>query len=187
MHTPTQTLKDEHRVIELVLDAVEARLAELGRGPFPRQFFEEAVDFLVNFADGCHHAKEEKRLFPLLEQRGIPRQGGPIGCMLKEHVEGRAFIAGIRQNLDAAARGEAAAIEAVAQNASGYVALLRSHITKEDTVLFRLADHILSAQDVAQLQQGFEEAEREEIGPGVHEKYEALARRLSDSPALATL
>jgi hemerythrin-like domain-containing protein len=160
MQTPTQVLKDEHRIIEQVLEAMEARLATLGSGPFPRAFFEQAIDFIVNFADGCHHAKEEERFFPVLERRGIPREGGPIACMLKEHVQGRDYVARMRANLDAAGRGDAAAAAEVARCASGYVSLLRSHITKEDTVLFRLADHILTPADVDQLRQEFDQVDR---------------------------
>jgi hemerythrin-like domain-containing protein len=179
MQTPTQVLKDEHRIIEQVLDAIDARLAAMGNGPFPRAFFEQAIDFIVNFADGCHHAKEEKRLFPVLERLGIPCEGGPIGCMLKEHVQGRNYVAGMRGNLDAAEAGDPAAIAEVARNAAGYVALLRSHILKEDTVLFRLADHILTPADVEQLQREFEHVEKCETAPGEHERYLELARELN--------
>jgi hemerythrin-like domain-containing protein len=48
---------------------------------------EESVNFLRHFADECHHFKEEKLLFPLMEEDGIPREGEPIGMMLVEHEE----------------------------------------------------------------------------------------------------
>ena len=49
-------------------------------------------EFFRLFADQCHHGKEEELLFPLLEQKGIPRTGGPIGVTLHEHEEGRALV-----------------------------------------------------------------------------------------------
>ena len=61
MRDPIQQLMEEHRVIEQVLAALEA--AARRELQFP--FYEQAVDFIVNFADGCHHAKEEDRLFPM--------------------------------------------------------------------------------------------------------------------------
>jgi hemerythrin-like domain-containing protein len=58
-----QVLRNEHRVIEKVLDALERRL----HSPIDMTFYQQSLDFLRNFADGCHHAKEEKELFPILE------------------------------------------------------------------------------------------------------------------------
>jgi hemerythrin-like domain-containing protein len=34
--------------------------------------------FLKEFADRCHHGKEEDFLFPALEKAGIKKEGGPI-------------------------------------------------------------------------------------------------------------
>jgi hemerythrin-like domain-containing protein len=39
-----------------------------------------------------HHGKEEEILFPLLEKKGIPADGGPLGVMLMEHGRARALI-----------------------------------------------------------------------------------------------
>ena len=41
----------------------------------------------TNYVDRCHNQKEEQHLFPLLEQRGIPRQSGPLAVMLAEHEQ----------------------------------------------------------------------------------------------------
>jgi len=37
------------------------------------------------FADRYHHRKEETYLFPVLQQRGILRDGGPLGVIENEH------------------------------------------------------------------------------------------------------
>jgi len=179
---PTDVLMGEHRVIERVLTALERQIEHLGDGPFPRQFFEQALDFFANFADRCHHGKEEERLFPLLKQRGIPEQGGPIGVMLYEHEAGRSHLAGIRSNLDAAERGDAAAVAAIRTEGYGYIRLLRQHIQKEDNILFAMARQVLTPDDVERLQREFACVEQRHIGPGVHERYEALAEELSGAP-----
>ena len=88
--TATEVLKQEHRVIENVLDALE-RLAKAAETSALAEW-EKAIDFARNFADKCHHLKEENLLFPALEERGIPREGGPIGMMLAEHEEGRGYV-----------------------------------------------------------------------------------------------
>jgi hemerythrin-like domain-containing protein len=160
MH-PTDVLTGEHRTIEARLDALEQRIRAIRGGePFSRAYFEESLDFFRDMADGCHHAKEEKLLFPRMKQRGVPEAGGPIGVMLAEHDEGRAFLRAVRGNLDAAAEGSPGALQAVLENASGYIELLRSHIYKEDNILFRMARMVLTPADVEELERSFAEAGR---------------------------
>ena len=86
----TQVLSDEHRVIERVLAAMEKLTDKPAREAL--ESWKQALDFIRHFADQCHHFKEEKVLFPALEEHGIPNQGGPIGMMLMEHEEGRAHV-----------------------------------------------------------------------------------------------
>ena len=175
----TEILMSEHRVIERVITAVENGAARLENGqPIRPEFFLDAADFIKGFADGCHHHKEEGVLFKSMEAAGVPVEGGPIGMMLIEHEQGRAFTAGMRAAAARLQSGDASAAAAVVQNARGYAALLRQHIQKEDRVLFPMADRFLplSAQD--QVMDGFEHVEHEETGEGVHEKYLALAKRL---------
>jgi len=91
-----------------------------------------ALDFLRNFVDRRHHAKEEKHLFVKLEQRGIAREGGPIGVMLAEHEQGRKCVRAAAAALRKAAQGDLAAAGTVAHDLVDYVLLLRSHIDKEN-------------------------------------------------------
>ncbi len=168
MH-PTETLSQEHRVIEARLDALEEqiRLADAGQ-PFPRRFLDEALDFFRNFADGCHHAKEENLLFPRMKERGVPERGGPIGVMLAEHDQGRACLKAVRENLAAAERGDPEARRQVFGNATAYIELLRQHIHKEDNILFRMAALVLHPDDVAELTKEFAAVE-------VPERFRAVA------------
>jgi len=155
MH-PTEILMQEHRAIENMMDEMEEQVRAAAAGqPFPRRFFDEALDFFRNFADGCHHAKEENLLFPRMKERGVPERGGPIGVMLAEHDQGRAYLKGVRENLEAAEQGDAEARQRVFAYATGYIAMLRQHIQKEDNILFRMARMVLQADDVAELTREF--------------------------------
>jgi hemerythrin-like domain-containing protein len=155
MH-PTEILSQEHRAIEARLAELEIEIQTAAPAhPFPTAFFESALDFFRNFADGCHHAKEENLLFPLMKERGVPEQDGPIGVMLAEHNQGRAYLRVIRENLDAAAQGSPSAREAVYGGAAEYIDLLRAHIFKEDNIMFRLAQQVLHPDDVAELRKQF--------------------------------
>ena len=57
------------------------------------------IGFLKEFADKCHHGKEEGLLFPAMVAAGIPDKGGPIGVMLAEHTQGRQFIRDMEESL----------------------------------------------------------------------------------------
>jgi hemerythrin-like domain-containing protein len=175
----TEILMEEHRVIERVLAALEAGAGKLAEGKAVRpQFFLSAAEFVKGFADGCHHRKEEGVLFPAMEAAGVPRQGGPIGVMLAEHEEGRRLTQGMRAAAEKLAAGEIAWRADVIKNAQAYVALLQQHISKEDGVLFPMADRIILAARQAKLTEEFDHVEHEETGAGVHEKFLALADRL---------
>ena len=131
----TQVLRDEHEGILAMLAVVETAAKRLESGKeIPSDMMTNAVGFFRNFADKCHHGKEEDELFPTLERYGIPKQGGPIGVMLAEHDQGRAFVRSMGDAADKYARGDKTAAPALAQSTLGYVNLLRQHIAKENNV-----------------------------------------------------
>jgi hemerythrin-like domain-containing protein len=183
---PTEVLMTEHRAIERMLAVLEtaARRLEAGERVRP-DLLCEAVDFVRNFADRCHHGKEEDNLFPRMEARGVPRQGGPLAVMLHEHDEGRAYVGAIAGAIDAYEGGDQAAARVIAENARGYAELLRQHIMKEDNVLFPMADRVLSPDDQRELTIRFEQIETEVMGPGVHERYHKLLDNLEREMGLA--
>jgi hemerythrin-like domain-containing protein len=174
---PTDILSDEHRVIERVLDALQG----LTTVPVNQSLGDwlKAMEFFRGFADQCHHFKEEKLLFPALEEHGIPRDGGPIGMMLQEHEEGRAHVKAMIAALEQLSTETGAARDALLSHARAYVTLLREHIQKEDDILFRMADEVIPEDEQRALLKQFEIHEAEEMGAGAHEKYLDLARHLA--------
>ena len=172
----TEALRHDHRVIEKVLDLLE----KLAEGPTEASLatWGKAVDFIQNFADRCHHLKEEKIFFPALEERGIPRQGGPIGMMLMEHEEARGYVKSMAMALAKGGEDPEGVKVTLVENAKLYLRLLRQHILKEDEVLFNMADDVLTLQEQKELLREFEEHETKEIGSGIHEKYLKVAQEL---------
>lgn len=171
----TQVLRDEHEGILAMLAVVEAAAYRLRDGKsIPPDLMTNAVDFFRNFADKCHHGKEEKKLFPTLVEHGVPNEGGPVGVMLEEHTLGRAFIRGMSEAADQYAKGDLTARDALVSNTLGYVKLLREHIDKENGVLFPMADDVLDDHEQGELYDAFERIEAEEMGAGVHERYHAM-------------
>lgn len=176
----TKILMEEHRVIERILSSLEASAARLEGGHAVRPgIFLDAADFIKEFADGCHHRKEEGVLFPAMESAGIPRHGGPIQVMLAEHEEGRRLTRAMREAAEKLSAGDPHAENQVVSSARGYAMLLRQHIAKEDGVLFPMADHVIGRDQQADIAKEFERIEREETA-GLHEKYLAVARALEN-------
>ena len=175
--TPTQSLMTEHRLIERILAVLEA----LGHQSLHDHTIDRgrALDvllFLKEFADRCHHGKEEKHLFPMLAEHGFGPEMGPVAVMLGEHELGRVFLREMTAAVEAADRPDSS--DRFARAAAGYVSLLTAHIQKEDQILFPMADRVFSPEDQATVAGGFERVELEEMGPGAHEKFHALAERL---------
>ena len=182
--TAIEVLMQEHRVIERVLDALEAAANHLDRQyPVRPAFFLEAADFIAGFADGCHHRKEEGVLFGAMITSGEPEHGGAIDMMLDEHEQGRAFTRAIRDAARRLAAGDAGASRDIVTNAKGYVALLRDHIAKEDEMLFPMADELLTQAQQEEMLRAFARVEHDDAGEGTHEKFLAIAENLESEAA----
>lgn len=176
---PTETLMAEHRGIEKMLRVTENAAERLSRGePVDVSIFEKAVDFFRNFADRCHHGKEEKQLFQRLVAHGMDREKGPVGVMLKEHELGRGHIRGMSEAIKRLREGEPQAGQDLIRHALAYAELLTAHIRKEDQILFPLADRTLLPEEQAELGEAFERVEAEEMGEGVHERYHQMIHEL---------
>ena len=178
---PTEILSGEHRIIEQVLDCLEEVAQDCEtQGRLDKTSAEQALDFFRNFADGCHHGKEETHLFPAMEARGFPRQGGPTGVMLYEHEQGRAHIQGMAEAVEGATAGQNEAVTQFVTHARGYVGLLREHIEKEDHCLFAMANQALTEDDQQRLLAAFHHVEHEHMGLGMHEKFLQVADELAE-------
>lgn len=178
---PIETLKQEHRIIEQVLSCVEAMADGLGKdGKLDRDAALDAVDFLRQFADRCHHGKEETHLFAELERRGFSPEAGPTAAMRSEHEQSRGLIEAMHGAIEGAAGGQSDAVATFRDAAGDYVDLLRQHIQKEDHCLFPMAEQALDPAAHAELEKVFVLVEREELGPDFHETYLKRADALAD-------
>jgi len=183
----TEILKEEHRIIEKVLNALEAFALRLERGEeVNTEVFETSVDFIRNFADKCHHGKEEDRLFTFMTRQGLPKNSGPIAVMLQEHDLGRSFVKAMDNAIKGYKNGDISSKKDIIENAREYTNLLRQHIYKEDNALYPLADKTIREKDQKNLLKEFEKFERKEIGIGFHEKYHRLAEKLEIEAGLQT-
>lgn len=157
---PTDILKQEHRAIERMLTVLETSVGRMEqREHVSPQLIRDAISFIQQFADRCHHGKEETILFTAMEQKGFSREFGPLAVMLHEHDEGRSYVRGMLGALETYEAGDNDSIPTLAQNAHAFIQLLREHIMKEDNVLFEMADRQFTDREQELLSEEFARVE----------------------------
>jgi hemerythrin-like domain-containing protein len=176
---PIETLMNEHRVIERVLDALVAFAEDARRkGATDKEELSRFVTFVREFADACHHGKEEDVLFAAMVQHGFPRSGGPIAVMLREHDEGRALVRVLAGRAGQDGPWDDAARQEIADAATAFSGMLHAHIQKEDVVLYPMAEQHLPPEAMERVGAACERFEQERTGSGAHERLHALAEAL---------
>jgi hemerythrin-like domain-containing protein len=174
---PIEKLEAEHQNILKGISLLQEGADRLEKGDkVSADFFRKLIDFIRNYADKYHHAKEEDILFVRMEKAGFPTSGGPVGVMLFEHDQGRGFVSKMADAVEEYGSGENSVVSTIVENAQGYVYLLRQHIEKEDKVLYPMAANALGDPGVEAMQGDFDRVEKEKTG--TEEKYTGLLKEL---------
>lgn len=169
-------LVHEHRLILRMLALLERNADRLAGGEFNNyRFFLDGVDFIRNYADRFHHAKEEDVLFEALVENGMPKANSPVAAMLMEHDQGRAYVRGMEAAAQRALDGEKGQDEIIVENARGYLELLREHISKEDDILYPLAERVIPETMRAAIVERYRKAAADR--EGVEAKYLAVVEQ----------
>lgn len=158
MKTAIQNLEEDHLQILRLIKVME-RITQLENPD--EVHLELIIKVIREFADVQHHAKEEQLLFPLLVEKGLPNESGPVAVMLHDHQQGRLFVKGMVENMLLMKTGDLCAFQDIYTNMLGYTELLKSHIAKENNVLFRMADKVLTNTEQERLLLEFAVVENE--------------------------
>lgn len=139
---PLQSLVNEHTNIKRVLAQLPALTIKIQQGlnADTRQTITEVIDFVREYADKFHHAKEEAILFQYFDTGS-----DVLTVMYQEHDIGRQHM---RKALTALDQGDTATL--IAQ-LTAYGVLLKEHIRKEDEILYPWMNRELTDSQVGQL------------------------------------
>ncbi|HJN91221.1 MAG TPA: hemerythrin domain-containing protein [Dehalococcoidia bacterium] len=145
-------LMTEHRLIERVLDSLLLCANELSAGAaVERGDLARFTEFIQEFADRGHHAKEEQVLFDVMASCGFPLGGGPLAVMLAEHDEGRQMTGVIVASAQATGGWSPPEVGELVHTAGALRGHLRQHILKEDQILYPMAMNALPAEAMAEV------------------------------------
>jgi hemerythrin-like domain-containing protein len=176
---PIETLMNEHRLIERAIDALIGFADEVRRkSTDEKEELGRFVTFIRDFADGCHHGKEENILFATMVEAGFPSDGGPVAVMLMEHVEGRGYVQALSELELQETPWTADDRQRLADAANGYGNLLRQHIHKEDAILYPMAEQRLPPHLMNRVADECEAFEAYKTSSGERARLLALAEEL---------
>ena len=172
MQKPTTILSEEHKNILKVIHSLNKKCQDLENNKdLDKDFFNQAVDFIQNYADKFHHAKEEDILFKTINENEECMHCNPVEQMLHEHDLGRDFVKGAKQGL------EENDIKKILENFTGYASLLKDHIFKEDNILYPMADQAISQKDQELMLEKFEQVEKEKFNSDIKQKYLSFVKK----------
>ncbi len=169
--TPTKVLSKEHENILKVITALIEESDKLEKGgQIDKKFFEKAIDFIKNYADKFHHAKEEDLLFVEFNKVNSDLHCNPVEQMLYEHELGREFVKGMAESLITSNK------ENIIKNARGYADLLKEHIFKEDSILYPLVEEVFDKDTRIRLLKKFSDVETKKFSKNTINKYLLIAK-----------
>ena len=177
-------LVSEHEMIERAMAVLKANLEKIETSVKAPLQMQRAIDFLLEFGDRIHNTKEEKFLFPLMELKGLPVQGGPIGVMLMEHDAERKLLHKMMSDLPQLAEASKAGLQKFAAEGFEYLRIRAEHIWKENDILYAMGRKVFSDDDANFLLKEFKSLDQQTYGPEAREHYlQMLAEVEKDSEA----
>jgi hemerythrin-like domain-containing protein len=136
----TDLLMQDHKIIVRALEILQemATRVEAGRTVDAKDI-ETIVGFLRAFEDNYHQTKEESALFPELMRTTVGNESR-LRHMIFEHDQERSLVQGLEDALHTQKGKD------FVHFANSLVELIRTHIQKEDDILFPIADEALSKE-----------------------------------------
>ncbi|OGS91501.1 MAG: hypothetical protein A2Z95_09475 [Gallionellales bacterium GWA2_60_18] len=164
----------EHDTIHSGLYLLDRVASMLDAGePVPEGFQRWAIEFLRDFADHCHHAKEEAILFPALIGRCDGSMGEAIAAMEREHARFKGCIA----ILDCLDPGSASDRVEFARVAHRYVEDMRQHIFRENREIYAAARQLFTDEELRELLAAADGKGKAGAAPGHGERHVVALRQ----------
>jgi DUF438 domain-containing protein len=173
----------EHEMIERAMAVLKINLETIDKSVKAPLQMQRAIDFLLQFGDQMHNTKEEKFLFPLMGQKGLPVEGGPIGVMLLEHDAERKLLQRMMAELPGLAEATAAERHKFAAAGFEYLKIRAEHIWKENDVLYPMGRKVISEEENSTLLHEFKTLDQQTYGDAARQHYEEMLAEVEKDSA----
>jgi len=175
--TATEDLMREHGVLRRALLVYTAATATLRSNPaaVAPEALQKTAKLFRAFGEDYHEKKlEEAYIFPAVKQGG-PAAGLP-DILIVQHQRGRE----ITDYILAVTRGAKLGVsntEPLAKTLEAFVLMYRHHAAREDTIIFPAWKQTLTAKQLDEMSDKFEEIEHQQFGA---DGYEDAVKQISD-------
>jgi hemerythrin-like domain-containing protein len=180
---PTDILAKEHALVMLVTRVAEQEVRYMhDTGEYRSDEVREVVDFFELFTEACHDPKEEHILFARLVDRGLDADTGILGQFYREHAEFTERLREIAHWLRRDRKEGPLDVAELADMLDGYLNLMRSHVGREEELLYTLANGLLADEDQEELLRAFASVDDAEAAEGLQDRYSEIAHLLMSRP-----
>jgi hemerythrin-like domain-containing protein len=171
---PRGMLMIEHRLIERMIDIIEAETFKIEKGRIIDEFtIDSIIDFMNFYADATHHGKEEDILFSRLENNEMsPEDLKLMQQLIEEHKFARNITADIVKAQEKYFLGQDTT-DTIITSFNTFVAFYPKHVQKEDEMFFPNSEKYFSDSEMDAMLREFEEFDRTMI----HKKYKSLVEQ----------
>lgn len=169
---PVGPLMVEHRLIERVIRLLKEKSQRFkNEKDADILFVDKAVDFIMTYADRCHHGKEEDILFRDLVKKELqPEHKKIMDELIKEHEYARTATKSLVHAKEKFSQHDKSALSEIIKWIEDIAIFYPKHIEKEDKHFFLPCMNYFSKEEQAAMLAEFWEFDRKLI----HEKYKAL-------------
>lgn len=186
--TATEDLMREHGVLRralLIYTATAARLRE-NRGDFPAEALQKTAKLFRDFGEEYHEKKlEEAYIFPAVKKAG-GLAAAYADILIVQHARGREITDYIL-SVTRGAKLSAVISEPLAKAMDALVLMYRNHAAREDTIVFPAWKQTLTAADLDEMNDKFEDIEHEQFGEDGYESAVEQIAGIEASLGLADL
>ncbi len=139
-----------------------------------------------NFGEDYHEKKlEETYIFPAVKKAGGPA-AAYVDVLISQHKRGREITDYVLELTASGAIGTGAA-ESLARALDGVELMYEHHAAREDTIIFPAWKNALSAHELGEMGEKFEEIERQQFGKDGFEDAVAQIGRIEQALGIADI
>ncbi len=173
MTSIVDSLRQDHINSRLLLDVLEQQLAIFGRAEVPDyEMMQGVMEYFLDYPDLYHHPTEDLILSKLKSRSWTAKDGFPD--LRHEHQELAAMTRGFSTAIQNILQEAEIPREAFQQRARKFLDFYRSHIRKEEEILFPAALEVLTKEDWIEISEVREFRDDPIFGPKSHERLETL-------------